>query len=79
MIQRSVEDVGISTVSITLVENVAKRIKAPRVLSVPFDFGHPLGEPNNLQLQYNIISEALGLLQSDEQLPILKRHRIITE
>lgn len=75
MIQRAIEDVGITTVSITLLESVAKRVKPPRVLSVPFDFGHPLGEPNNPILQHTLISEALGLLQSNEPPPILKRSR----
>ena len=73
MIQRAIEDVGISTVSITLVENIAKKVKPPRVLSVPYGFGHPLGEPNNPILQHMLISDALELLQSDEPLPILRR------
>lgn len=72
MIQRAIEAVGISTVSITLVESVAKRLKLPRVLSVPFGFGHPLGEPNNPNLQHTIVSEALELLQINEPIPILK-------
>lgn len=78
MIQRIIEDVGISTVSITLVESVAKKVKPPRVLSVPFDFGHPLGEPNNPTLQHTLISEALELLQINDPLPILKRSSITT-
>ncbi len=78
MIQRAIEDVGISTVSITLVESVAKKVKPPRALSVPFDFGHPLGEPNNPTLQHTLISEALELLQIDEPSPILKRSSITT-
>lgn len=76
MIQRAIEDVGISTISITLVESVAKKVKPPRVLSVPFGFGHPLGEPNNPSLQHNIILEALGLLQIEKPIPILRRSRI---
>ena len=78
MIQRAIEDVGITTVSITLVESIAKRIKPPRVLSTPFDFGHPLGEPNNPTLQHTLISETLGLLDINEPPPILKRSRIST-
>ena len=78
MIQRAIEEAGISTVSITLVESVAKRVKPPRVLAVPFDFGHPLGEPNNPTLQHSLILEALGLLQIDQPLPIFKRSRITT-
>ena len=68
LIQRAVEAVGISTVSITLVESMTKRVKPPRALAVPYGFGHPLGEPNNPGLQHAIIAEALALL-SDEALP----------
>jgi len=78
LIQRIIEDIGISTVSITLVESVAKKVKPPRALSVTFDFGHPLGESNNSTLQHTLISEALELLQTEEPLPILKRSSITT-
>ncbi|MYA70690.1 hypothetical protein F4009_04380 [Candidatus Poribacteria bacterium] len=72
MIQRAVEEVGISTVSITLVESLTKKIKPPRALAVPYGFGHPLGEPNNPELQHAIIAEALSLLENGETPPILK-------
>ena len=72
LIQRAVEEVGISTVSIALVENIARRVKPPRALLVPYGFGHPLGEPNNPRLQHAIIAEALELLDNEETPPILK-------
>ncbi|MDE0014640.1 MAG: hypothetical protein OXU51_00515 [Candidatus Poribacteria bacterium] len=72
MIQRAVEEVGISTVSITLVESLTKKIKPPRALAVPYGFGHPLGEPNNPELQHAIIAEALTLLEDTKEPPILK-------
>lgn len=72
LIQRAVEEVGISTVSITLVESLTKKIKPPRALAVPYGFGHPLGEPNNPELQHAIIAEALSLLENGETPPILK-------
>ena len=75
LIQRAVEEVGISTVSITLVESIAKRVKPPRALLVPYRFGHPLGEPNNPILQHALIAEALALLEDEETLPILKVSR----
>ena len=73
MIQRAVEEVGISTVSITLLEDITRKVKPPRALIVPYSFGHPLGEPNNPELQHTIIAETLALLQDDETPPILKR------
>ena len=72
LIQRAVEAAGIATVSIALVESIAKRVKPPRALLVPYGFGHPLGEPNNPKLQHALITEALSLLESEEPPPILK-------
>lgn len=72
LIQRAVEDVGISTVSIALIESIAKKVKPPRALLVPYGFGHPLGKPNNPTLQHSIIAEALAMLEDDNSPPILK-------
>lgn len=72
MVQRAVEEVGISTVSITLLEDITKKIRPPRALLVPYSFGHPLGEPNNPQLQHAIIAETLRLFDDEETPPILK-------
>lgn len=72
MIQRVIEALGISTVSITLDDNLTKSVKPPRALSVPFRFGYPLGEANNPKLQHAIIAETLALLELDEPLPILR-------
>ena len=75
LIQRAVEERGISTVSITLDESITKRVKPSRVLSVPYGFGYPLGEPNNPELQHAIIAEALALLTDEKPLPILRELR----
>lgn len=75
LVQRAVEEVGISTVSIMLVESIAKKVKPPRALLVPYRFGYPLGEPNNPTGQHVIIAEALALLQDEGTPPILKRSR----
>ena len=72
LIQRAVEAVGISTVSITLIEDITRRVKPPRALAVPYPFGHPLGEPNNPELQHAIIAEALALLADTAEPPIFK-------
>ena len=72
LIQRAVEEMGISTTSITLDESITKRVKPSRALSVPYRFGYPLGEPNKPELQHAIIAEALALLTDDAPLPILK-------
>ncbi len=72
LIQRAVEAAGISTVSITLIESITKKVKPPRALVVPYGFGYPLGEPNNPELQHAIIAEALTLLEGTAKPPILK-------
>ena len=75
MIQRVVEEIGISTVSITLLENITRKVKPPRALLVPYSFGHPLGEPNNPELQHAIIAETLALLQDEATTPILRNSK----
>lgn len=72
LIQRAVEAAGISTVSITLLADITKKVKPPRALAVSYGFGHPLGEPNNPELQHAIIVEALALLEDKTPPPILK-------
>ena len=72
LIQRAVEERGISTVSITLDENITKRVKPSRALSVPYGFGYPLGEPNNPELQHVLIAAALALLTDETPPPILR-------
>ncbi len=72
LIQRAIEENGISTVSIALVKSIARKVKPPRALLVPYQFGHPLGEPDNPKLQHEIIAEALALLQDESPVPILR-------
>ena len=72
LIQRAVEAIGISTVSITLVRSITERVNPPRALSVPYPFGYPLGEPNNPVLQRKIIQAALDLLRDDPPPPVIK-------
>jgi len=71
LIQRAIEEAGISTTSITLLRKPAEMVKPPRTLFVPYPFGYPLGEPNNPQLQHQIISAAIELLTSKEPTPML--------
>ena len=75
LIQRAVETVGISTVSITLDAHITKQVKPSRALAVPYRFGYPLGEPDNPELQHAIITEALALLEDTAKPPILKSSR----
>ncbi len=73
LIQRAVEAAGISTTSITLIAEMTRKVCPPRALFVPYNFGHPLGEPNNRTLQHAIIAETLALLTDRSKPPILKK------
>ena len=67
-----IEKAGIPTVSISLLRMVTRKVRPPRSLYVPFPFGYPLGKPNDEKLQHQIIRAALNLLESSEELPILR-------
>jgi hypothetical protein len=60
--QQVVEQRGISTASITLLEDITRRIRPPRALAVPYPLGFPLGEANNPTLQTTIMKQLLALL-----------------
>jgi hypothetical protein len=63
---------GISTVSIVLLREVAKRVRPPRSLWVPFPHGYPLGRPNDVALQTRVIERALHLLTAPGPPPLLE-------
>ena len=66
------EKAGIPTVGLSLLEMVTKKVRPPRALFIPFPFGYPLGRANDPKLQHRIIRAALDLLESPEELPILR-------
>lgn len=66
LVQAAIEREGITTVSITLLREVAALIGPPRSLFVPYPLGFPLGEPHNPELQHRIIAAALALLESQD-------------
>lgn len=66
-----IESAGIATTQISLIREHTQTIKPPRALWVPFEFGRPLGTPNQPELQRRILTGALSLLTSD-RCPILE-------
>lgn len=50
-----------------MLEDLAKTLKTPRVLSVRFPFGRPFGEPANADQQRVILEDALQLIVSARQ------------
>ena len=75
LVQAALERAGITTVSLSLLREVAAVIKPPRALFVPFPMGFPLGEPNNAALQHRVIAAALALL-SRVDVPVLTEFKL---
>tara|TARA_Y100001934_G_scaffold283820_1_gene407411 strand:- start:2937 stop:3632 length:696 start_codon:yes stop_codon:yes gene_type:complete len=68
---RVFEEVGFSTTGLVLLKEHAMKVKPPRMLAVPFNFGNTLGEANNPKLQNEILNSSLELLKFDTG-PVLK-------
>ena len=64
LVQRELERAGLGTVSITLARPVTEQVRVPRAYFVRYPFGHPFGEPDAPAQQRQILSDALGLLES---------------
>lgn len=62
LIAHAIESVGIPTVSIMLLKEIAEQIRAPRAVFLKWPFGHPLGEPGNRAQQNQVIAAALDAL-----------------
>lgn len=71
LIQRAIEYAGITTVSLSLLREITEKIQPPRALFVPYPLGHPLGEPNDRELQTRIIHAAFTLLTRTD-VPVLE-------
>lgn len=72
LIASVIEKADIPTVGLSLLQLVTKKVRPPRALYVPFPFGYPLGKPNDIRLQHEVIRAALALLESPDELPILQ-------
>jgi D-proline reductase (dithiol) PrdB len=71
LIQRAIEYAGITTVSISLLREITEKVQPPRALFVPYPLGHPLGEPDDVELQTRIIRSAFALLPRTDS-PVLE-------
>ena len=58
------EQEGLSTTQISLIRQHTEAIKPPRALWVPFEFGRPLGQPNDAEFQKRVLRACLGLLET---------------
>jgi hypothetical protein len=65
LVARELEERGIATVCLCLLEEVAEKVRPPRTLVVPFGWGQPLGPPGEAELHRRVARAALGMLYAD--------------
>ena len=69
LVAAELERRGIATVAIQLLRKVAKRVRPPRALFVPFRHGYPLNAPLDSARQHAVIEAALRLLETPDLRP----------
>ena len=57
----AIEAAGVTTVTLALLESIAKAVRPPRALWVPYPHGFPLGAPHDPTLQTRILRAAMDL------------------
>ncbi len=62
LIQRVIEASGIATISISVNRSYTAKVKPPRAIFLPWPFGHPLGEPDNIDQQTAVFHKAFEAL-----------------
>lgn len=62
---------GIATVVLQLLRVVARRVRPPRALFVPFAHGYPLDVPGDARRQHAVLEAALQLLEANDAQPPL--------
>jgi len=60
------EQAGLSTVALGLVRGQIETSKPPRALYVEFPLGRPLGRPDDVELQTNVLQAAFDLLERND-------------
>lgn len=65
LIARVVEESGISTVCVTFRKDLIELARPPRILSLKFSPGKPLGNPGDKKMQRDIIEAGFDLLQKN--------------
>jgi hypothetical protein len=73
--QAELERRGIVAASITMLPEITAKVGVSRALEVPYPLGFPLGEPNNPELQREILRQLLGLTTRHD-VPVTTRLRL---
>jgi hypothetical protein len=72
LVAAACERAGIATAMLALVRDVAIRVRPPRALAVPFEFGAPLGRPNDVPGQLDVLRQLLALFLESGPPPVLR-------
>ena len=67
VLARLVEKAGLPTAIVTMMPAVAEHLLAPRIVGVPFPFGHPFGVPNDVDMQWRVLMTSLTVLAGATQ------------
>jgi hypothetical protein len=63
LIQRAIENEGIASISITLSEEITKKVRPPRAVSPGFPLGHPIAFPGQTLRQLKVLRLLLKYLE----------------
>jgi hypothetical protein len=69
LVAAELERQGIASVAIQLLRYVARRVRPPRALLVPFRHGYPLDAPGDPARQHRVIEAALRMLEDPDLTP----------
>jgi len=69
LVAAALERRGIATVAIQLLAEVARNVRPPRSLVVPYLHGFPLGRPDDAAEQRRVMRAALALIENPELSP----------
>ena len=59
LIQKALEENDIICSTISIIDEITVKLRTKRYLSVPYDLGYPIGDPNNYAEQENNIKKLL--------------------
>ena len=66
LVQRAIEEAGIPTIIIAALPPVVRQTGTPRAVAPLVPMGANAGEPNNSEMQYNIVKDTLEQLEEIE-------------
>jgi D-proline reductase (dithiol) PrdB len=73
LVQTIIEQAGIATVSVSLLDEITRQVAPPRVLLVDRPLGFPLDRPDDPAAQRAVIEAALALTGRPLSEPLVER------